>query len=151
MTEDATSADHVVDDADAIVADVNSGPTVAEVMHTEFTSLPPTAMIEEVRAWFAMSPSRRLALIADCGRYVGSLTRADVADAGDVDRPARAIASPGLTVRPTAPAASGRDLVLQTEVRRVPVVDRDGFLVGVLALTSDLRFFSCRDAGAAAA
>jgi len=47
----------------------------------------------------------------------------------------------GPTVAPDAPATSGRDLALQTDSRRVPVVARDGRLLGVVAVTGDLRSF----------
>jgi hypothetical protein len=46
------------------------------------------------------------------------------------------------------PAASGRDLVIASDGRRLPVVDGDGVLRGVLAVTTDLQFFACRPAQA---
>ncbi|MBA3746622.1 MAG: hypothetical protein H0W96_03905, partial [Solirubrobacterales bacterium] len=45
------------------------------------------------------------------------------------------------TVTPDEPAATGRDLALQTDARRVPVIDADGKLVGVVAVTGDLTSF----------
>lgn len=41
--------------------DATDGLTVADVMHDEFATMPATATIGEARAWFAASPSRRLA------------------------------------------------------------------------------------------
>ena len=122
-----------IDEADAL--------TVAAVMHAKFTTLPATATIRDVRDWFAASTSRRQAFVADAGRYVGSLTPAQVA--GDVDpgRPAVEVVQEGPTVSPDAPATSGRDLALLTDTRRVPVVDRDGRLLGVVAVTGDLQLF----------
>lgn len=46
--------------------------------------------------------------------------------------------------RPGLPAADGRDLVLASDVRRIPVVDGEARFLGVLAVTSDLRHFACR-------
>ena len=130
---------------DRVRADAVDGLTVADVMHDEFTTLPAAATVAEVRAWFAVSESRRLALLADGRRYAGALTPADLADEAIADAaPALEHADAGPTLAPGTPAAAGRDVVLQSATRRVPVVDGDGRLVGVLAMTKDLQHFSCR-------
>ena len=122
--------------------DEAEGLTVADITHAKFTALPATATVADVRAWFAASTSRRQAFVADGDRYVGSLTPADVE--GDID-PARLAVDvaqqDGPTVAPEAPATTGRDLALLTETRRVPVVDSDGRLLGVVAVTGDLQSF----------
>ena len=82
------------------------------------------------------------------GRYAGSLTLEDVADAPDPGRPALDVAQDGPTVSPEAPATTGRDLALLTEARRVPVVDADGTLLGVVAVTGDLQCFCGTDSDA---
>ena len=115
-------------------ADAVDGLSVADVMHDEFTALPATATAGEVRAWFAVNESRRLALLAEDRRYAGALTPADLADEAIADAaPALERAPDGPTLTPGMPAAAGRDVVLQTPSRRVPVVDGDGRLVGVIA------------------
>jgi CBS-domain-containing membrane protein len=121
------------------------GLTVADVMHADLTTLSPNATAGDARAWFAASPSRRLALIADGGRYVGALTPADVGPDVPSDRLASMVARPGATLAPETSAAAGRDEVLRAGARRVPVVDADGTLLGVLAITTDERYFACRD------
>jgi CBS domain-containing protein len=121
--------------------DQADGLTVADITHIRFSALPATATVGDVRAWFDESTSRRLAFMADGDRYVGSLTPQDVADAVDPGRPAAEVAHDGPTVSPDAPATTGRDLALQSESRRVPVVDADGRLLGVVAVTGDLQSF----------
>jgi CBS domain-containing protein len=122
--------------------DEAEGLTVADITHAKFTALPATATVGDVRAWFAASTSRRQAFVADGDRYVGSLTPADVEDGGDPARPAVEVAQrDGPTVAPDAPATTGRDLALLTDTRRVPVVDSDGRLLGVVAVTGDLQSF----------
>jgi CBS domain-containing protein len=118
-----------------------AGLTVADVIHRRFTTLPASATVSDVRDWFAASPHRRMAVLADDGRYVGSLAPADVA--GDVDSasPAAAVARAGPTVPPEAPASVGQELALLTDARRVPVVAGDGHLVGILSVTTDLKAF----------
>ena len=59
-------------------------------------------------------------------------------------RLAVAFAADRATVAPGATATLARDLVLATDARRLPVVDADGQLVGVVAVTTDLGFFACR-------
>jgi len=120
--------------------DEAGGLTVADITHAKFTALPASATIGEVRDWFAASTSRRQAFVADDGRYVGSLTPQDLADA-DPAQPAVEVAQDGPTVSPGATAAEGRDLALLTESRRVPVVDDDGMLLGVVAVTGDMQSF----------
>ena len=115
--------------------------TVAEVIHERFTTLPASATIGEVSDWFAASSSRRMAILADDGRYAGSLTPADVTGVGDVTRPATEIATLGPTVAPDAPARAGEELALLSDARRVPVVDRDGRLLGIVSVTGDLKSF----------
>ena len=121
--------------------DQADGLTVGDITHIRFSALPADATVADVREWFAQSASRRLAFVADGDRYLGSLTPADVA--GDVDggRPAADVARDGPTVAPSAPATTGRDLALQSDARRVPVVDGDGRLLGVVAVTGDLQSF----------
>jgi CBS domain-containing protein len=122
-----------IDDADRL--------TVRDVLHAKLSALDATATVADVRAYFAASTSRRQAFLLDAGRYVGSLTPADVA--GDVDpaRLASEVARRGATIGPDAPATTGRDLALQTDARRVPVIDGDGLLIGVVAVTGDLTSF----------
>ena len=115
--------------------------TVGDITHAKFTALPATATIGDVRDWFAASTSRRQAFVADEGRYVGSLTAEAVGGDADPARPAAEIAEAGPTVSPDAPATEGRDLALLTDSRRVPVVDGDGMLLGVVAVTGDLQSF----------
>jgi CBS domain-containing protein len=120
--------------------DAADGLTVQAVMHENLSSLPATATVGDVRDYFAASTSRRLAfVVAEDGAFVGSLTPAHVGD-GDPARPAAEVADAEPTVSPTEPAATGRDLALRTDARRVPVVE-DGRLVGVVAVTGDLQSF----------
>lgn len=121
--------------------DEADGLTVADITHAKFTALPATATVGDVREWFAASTSRRQAFVADGGRYVGSLTPDDLCGDIDPSRPAVEIAQDGPTVLPEAPATKGRDLALLTDSRRVPVVDGEGTLLGVVAVTGDMQSF----------
>jgi CBS domain-containing protein len=91
-----------------------------------------------LRDWFAASSHRRVAFLAEDGRYVGSLTRADLA--GDLDAGRRASELPrrGATIAPDAPANGAHELAVSSDALRVAVVDRDRRLLGVVAVTDDL-------------
>ena len=121
--------------------DEAGGLTVADVIHAKFTALPANATIADVREWFAASTSRRMAFLADGEHYAGSVTPEQVAGDLDPTRPAADVAQLGPTVAPDAPAAEGERLALQTEARRVPVVDDEGRLLGVVSVTQDLQAF----------
>ena len=120
--------------------DEAAGLTVADVTHSRAAALPPSAKVGEVQEWFAASTSHRLALIADDGRYLGRLVAEDVADA-DPQRPAVELARRGVTVAPEEPAKRGEQLALESGIRRVPVVDGDDRLLGIVAITTDLQGF----------
>lgn len=118
-----------------------TGLTAADVIHSQFSALPASATIGEVRDWFAASSSRRMAVLVDGERYAGSLTPERLGGELDPSRPATDVALDGPTVPPGAPAKVGQDIALRTAARRVPVVDEDGRLLGVIAVTSDLKSF----------
>jgi CBS domain-containing protein len=120
--------------------DEADGLTVADVTHSGFKALPAAATVGEVRAWFESSTSRRMALLADDGRYVGSVLRADL-EGADPASAAIELAQRGPTVAPEDPASRGEELALATDARRVPVVDGDGRLVGIVAITPDRQGF----------
>lgn len=122
------------------VADA-AGMLVADVIHGRSPALPVTASVGDVRAWFAASTHRRLAVLSENNRYAGCLTRDDVAGELDADVPAVRVAHEGPTVAPDAPAQVGHQLAASTQALRVPVVDDAGHLVGVLAVTEDLTAF----------
>jgi CBS domain-containing protein len=115
--------------------------TVADVVHKRFSALPVDATIAQVRDWFAASSHRRIAVLADHGRYAGSITREDLGDDLDPIRPAADFARPGPTITPDAPAHAAHEIAIANRVLRVPVVDHDGTLVGVIGVTDDLAAF----------
>lgn len=118
-----------------------TGLTVADVLHERFSALPVDITIGQVRDWFAASSHRRIAVLADGRRYAGSLTRDDVGGDLDPRRPAADLLGPGPTVAPEAPAHAAHELAAATPTLRVPVVDHDGTLIGVVGVTDDLAAF----------
>ena len=111
--------------------------TIADVLHKRFDTLPAEATVAEVREWFAASSHRRMAFLADQGRYSGSLTRDDLEGDLDPRAPAAEVAHDGPTVAPDASARTGYELATRTDALRVPAVDAAGNLLGVVAVTDD--------------
>ena len=109
------------------------GLTAADLMHRRLTTLPATTTVGELRAYFAESTSHKLALIVDGERYVGAVGTGALGDAAD-DVPAARIARREPIVRPDAPAADAEAAALADPSDRLPVVDADGRLVGIVAI-----------------
>ncbi len=124
-----------------ISIDAIDGLSAREIMHAQTSALPSRTTVAEARAYFAASSSRRLAVLADDGRYVGALTAADLTEAADPTRTALDIAVPRSTVAADAPAAIARDLALATATRRVPVLDGDGRFVGIVSVNRTAEWF----------
>ncbi len=127
-----------------IRTDEVDGLTAVDVMHAGIDGLSASLTVGELRDWFAISRSRRLAIVVADGRYVASFIPSDVPSDAPPDALAVDFAADHATVTPEATASVARDLVLATDARRLPVVDADGQLVGVVAVTTDLEFFACR-------
>jgi CBS-domain-containing membrane protein len=110
------------------------GLTAADVMHRHVSTLAASVTVGELREYFAASASRRLALLADGERYIGSISAEDLPARIDPGELAAALAVPGSTVGPRASAADARELARGHSTRRLPVVDESGALVGIIAV-----------------
>jgi CBS domain-containing protein len=111
------------------------GATAADLTHRRITTLPASATVAELRAYFAESTSHKLALLVDGERYVGSL-EASALDGAPDSAAAGSFASLGETVAPDMPADDARDRAMAMGSSRLPVVDGDGRLVGIIAINS---------------
>ena len=109
------------------------GLVAADVMHRRLSSLPAGATAGEVREYFAVSASRKLAVVVDEERYVGCIPASAVPPAGETGTAAD-WARPEPTIHPQAPAHRARDLALADPSQRLPVVDDGGTLVGIVAI-----------------
>jgi CBS domain-containing protein len=110
--------------------------TVADVMHRRLTTLPATTTVGELRAYFAASTSRRMALLVDGERYVGWIAASAVPEGVDGGASAADYVIVEPTISPQAPASSARDIALDGSILRLPVVDDAGALVGIVAITA---------------
>jgi CBS domain-containing protein len=110
----------------------DAGPTVRDVMLGEARAISPDTPVADVRETFA-NPRVKLMLVADGDRYLGTVApdRLDGAADGTIG----AHADPGgPRVAPEDPVAKALALLAETEADRVPVVDADGRLHGLVCL-----------------
>ena len=110
-----------------------AGLTAADLMHRRITTLPASATVAELRAYFAESSSHKLALLVDGERYAGSLVASALDGAPDASA-ASEFAAAGDTIAPEVPADVARERALAMASSRLPVVDAEGRLVGIIAI-----------------
>ena len=116
------------------------GLTVAAITHAQLSTIAATATVADARAYFDASTSRRSAFVVDGDRYLGALTPADLPSDGDPSAPILPLARRA-TVSPGDPASVGRDLALAAESRRIPVIDDNQRLLGVVAVNRTGEWF----------
>jgi Mg/Co/Ni transporter MgtE len=122
------------------VAEID-GMDAAAIMNREVSTLPATATVGELRAYFATSGSRKLAILVDGERFAGAIAADSVPQGSDDAAPAAELARRAPTVPPEAPAKEARDLALADPMHRLPVVAGDGRLLGIVALDKTLTRF----------
>lgn len=114
--------------------DAVEGLNAADVMNRHVTTVPASATVGDLRAYFATSSSRHLAVLVDGARYVAALTPSSIPDGIDDASPALDYATREPTIDQSAPAARARDLALLEPSQRLPVIDDAGTLVGIVAI-----------------
>ena len=105
-----------------------AGPTVRDVMLAEARTIDPRTPVAEVRETFA-NPRVKLLLVADGDRFLGTLKPDDLPEDGTIE-PAVDTHVPRLHPED----GIGRALELLAHTSRVPVVDEDGRLHGLVCL-----------------
>jgi len=104
---------------------------------TRASALPVDSTVGALRDYFAASSSRRLAVIVDGARYVGAIAREDIADGVDGGARAADFAQREPVIEAARSGREARDAALESPSARLPVIDRHGVLVGVVALNRD--------------
>jgi CBS domain-containing protein len=106
---------------------------VVESMITNPKTLPSDVTVGAVRAAFT-NEHVHMVLLADAGVLHGTLLRHDLGDVRD-DHPARPLAVlAGRTIHPSASADVALRALVESDARRLAVVDEHGRLLGLLCL-----------------
>lgn len=111
------------------------GLSAADIMNRHVTTVPSSSTVGELRAYFAASASRHLAVLVDGERFMGAIAASAIPDAADAASAALDHATLEPTIDTAAPAAVARDLALRQPTLRLPVVD-DGRLMGIVAINA---------------
>jgi CBS domain-containing protein len=111
----------------------DAGPRVEDVMLRGPRTYPPETTVAEARAEFE-NPKVRLLLVARGETYLGAVTRDTIGDelAGDVTLDTLATATAGVEVDPSDPVDQAVELLETRQTDRLPVVEEDGTLVGLV-------------------
>jgi CBS domain-containing protein len=145
-----------------------AGATIRELMYRDVPTVTPTTPLEEIVQVLEQNRRRRAVVVDDAQHVLGIITDGDLlrrsqqeAHPGLLDRLRRLVTgqpattslplldaaetaadlmtSPVITIPITASPAAALSLMVQHGVKRLPVVDEDGRLVGLLGRASLLR------------
>jgi CBS domain-containing protein len=112
---------------------------VSDVMTAQVTTAKPTDSVQSV-AKIMLDVDTGAVPIFDAGKVVGLVTDRDlvlrvVAQGGDLKAPVSGVMSDHvLTCRPDDSVADAAGIMASHQLRRLPVTDEDGKLVGILSL-----------------
>jgi CBS domain-containing protein len=121
-----------------------AGPSAADVMLRDPRAVPPGTTVAEARETFA-NPRVRLLLVAEGEAFLGAVTRDDVGPEVDDAQTLGALAGAAALVRPEDPVDSVVGLLDTEGTDRLPVVDGDGTLLGLICFNRKHGHF-CVDA-----
>lgn len=145
----------------------HTGRTVAELMHADVPTVGPEARLEEIVQALERNKRRRAVVVDGDRRVLGIITDGDllrrsrhashpsllarlrslVGGEQDIaaalpdndETAAELMTSPAITVQTTTPIAEALHLMAEHAVKRLPVIDAGGRLVGLLGRSSVLR------------
>jgi CBS domain-containing protein len=112
--------------------------TVQEAMTSNPAAVTPDTTVQEAARLMKSEDVGALPIVED-GRIVGVVTDRDlsirvIAEARGADTPVRAVGSKDIvTIDPQQSLEEAARLMAEHQIRRLPVVEEDGRLVGVLA------------------
>jgi CBS domain-containing protein len=121
-----------------------AGSRVEDVMLRGPRTLSPASTVAEARRAFE-NPRERLLLIARDGMFVGALAREALAPDLADDTPLGRLTPDGQSIAPSAPVADALALLEADASERLPVVEPDGTLVGLVCFNRRQGHF-CVDA-----
>jgi CBS domain-containing protein len=109
----------------------DAGPAVRDAMMFEPRATPASTSLAQARETFANPHVNLLVVVQEDGRFAGTLTRDGLP--ADGDGPVGDYADPAAPrIAPDAPVAEAVELLDGTGANRLPVVDEDGVLQGLV-------------------
>jgi CBS domain-containing protein len=126
--------------------------TINEVMTRDPRTLTPESTVEEAARMMRDDDVGSIPLV-EGSKCIGTVTDRDiavrvVAESRPLDTAVREIAAKQLvTVDPQQPVEEGMRLMAEHQVRRLPVCEQDGSLVGIVAQADVARFATAEQTG----
>lgn len=120
-----------------------AGSRARDVMLTDPDVHDPATSLAEARAAFE-SPKQKLLVVCDDGRYVGSIRRDGIPDSDDSTLLTDHLDTSVPTVGPDAETATLPAIVADSGVNRIPVVDPNGRLLGLICFNPGADTFCVR-------
>jgi len=109
-----------------------AGEAVADVMLRGPRTLAPNATVADARAAFE-NPRERLLLVADGDLFLGAVTPERLGEGLGGDVPLGGLANrEAATIGPGAPVTAALEMLDAADADRLPVVEEDGTLVGLV-------------------
>jgi len=125
----------------------DAGPAVRDAMLLQPRSTPATTPVAQARETFANPHVHLLLVVGEDGRFLGTLTREDLPGDADDAAPVGDFARRDTPrIGPDAPVAEAVATLERTGGDRLPVVDEDGTLCGLVCWDASGGHF-CVDAG----
>lgn len=127
-----------------------SGDTVADVMTHAVAAVGRNAGVDEIVETLHSRRVSALPVLAGDGRVIGVVSESDVIAAELPDAAAKAkqeptagqlMSAPAVTVHPEASLAEAARVMLRRRVKRLPVVDSEGLLRGIVSRSDVLKIF----------
>ena len=111
----------------------DAGPTVREAMLLAPRATPAETPLAQVRETFANPRVHLMLVVGAGGRFAGTLTRDDVPADAPGDAPVGDFVRPDAPrIDPGAPVAAAVEMLEGAGATRLPVVDEDGSLCGLV-------------------
>jgi len=108
-------------------------PVAKDVMTKKVVTVGPKDKAKDAIAKLVKSKVSGMPVVDEKGKVVGILTEANLLTARSTQTVASLMAKPVISVGPTATLKSIADLLLKKKIKRVPVVDKDKCLLGVVS------------------
>ena len=108
-------------------------PVAKDVMTKKVVTVGPSVKAKDAIALLVKGKVSGMPVVDDKMKVVGMLTEADLLNARATQNVASLMAKPAVTVAASATLKSITDLLLKKKIKRVPVVDKDKCLLGVVS------------------
>jgi CBS domain-containing protein len=129
----------------------DAGPEVRDAMLLQPRATPAATPASQARETFANPHVMLLLVVDEEGRFAGTLTREDLPDDAPADATVgQLVRGDAPRVGPDAPLGDAVELLRSSGDRRLPVVDGDGVLCGLVCMDRGYGHF-CVDKGRVAA